>query len=88
MKPLGIEIALHYHCSAAEFPRLNAPACMEMCQFFVGHGLLRDGEEGGRRFEPTNGLKFYIEALLKTPLPRKVWVMPPFVGLEEAEAFP
>lgn len=76
MSPLGIEIGLHYHCIAVgDFPRLDAPACQEMVAWMVEAGLLNP-VNGDRRYEPTDGLRVWVEALCAVPFPVRRWILP------------
>lgn len=75
--PLYIEIALHY-CSGAEFPRLDAPACMEAAKQMADADLLAYTAPHGRRmFMAGPALDAWVEALCNVPFPVQRWVIPP-----------
>lgn len=79
MTPLYIEVALHYHCKADEFPRLHAPAVQDVIREFLLQGLLDCITGPGprdRMYKPTEGMRVLVDALCATPFPVKKWVMP------------
>jgi hypothetical protein len=80
MSPLEIAIALHYYWSPAPY---NGP--VDDCLFsatidkLLRAGLLRELDEpnqDGSRYERTEGLICYCEALCAMPFPVQRWVMP------------
>ncbi len=77
MTPLYIEIGLHYAVRCDEFPRLAAPACKQAVADFLDRGLLKRPEiDCGRDYEPTDGLKAWVDALCAVPFPVQLWVIP------------
>ena len=83
MYPLHIEILMHYHCCADEFPRLDAPACREVVNEFLAEGILRvrtDDENKARThwrtYEATERAETLVKALCAVPYPVQRWVMP------------
>jgi hypothetical protein len=78
VSPLYIEIALHYHIHSDDFPILRRESCAGRAAInkMVGAGLLAHRDTGARTYEPTEGLRVWIEALCATPFPERRWVMP------------
>lgn len=75
--PLYIEIALHYVCCVDDFPRKDAPACNGAIRDMESRGLIREVLiPGSRQFEPTEGLRMWVNELCKVPFPVNKWVMP------------
>lgn len=78
--PLAIEIMLHYHSRADDFPRLEASAVQETIAEFVAAGMLAEGPNTflnqRTKFHITEGGQMYVAALMAVPLPVQRWVMP------------
>lgn len=77
MTPLQIEILLHYHCCPGDYRDgdFAAPAVREAIDGFRDAGLLKDSGQG-RIYEPTDGVRAYVDALCAVPLPVLQWVVP------------
>jgi hypothetical protein len=73
--PLYIEIALHYVCSTGEFSRKDAPACKEAIDSLREAGLLR-WNDFDQQHEATEGLRVWVNALTRVPLPVIQWAIP------------
>jgi hypothetical protein len=87
MAPLYLMIALHYHCTAGEYPYVGAPAVESALAGLVEAGLLRKLDKPtpyGATFERTGGLAVYVKALCDVPFPVKVWQMPDRSGVKTA----
>jgi hypothetical protein len=79
MTPLMIQIGLHYHAMTNDFRDLDAPAIRDGIAAFVSAGLLRlsrPDDQFGRAYQPTDGLRVWVEALCAVPWPERVWRMP------------
>lgn len=82
MRPIDIEVLLHYYTRADDFRQgdFTAPAVRELIDSFrEKYGLLEHTPEGvgGRSaYRLTERGKFYIEALLAVPLPVSKWIIP------------
>lgn len=79
MSPLQIEILLHYYCSPGDYRDgdFSAPAVRETIDNFRGvDEMLRGCESGSRTYRLTDRGLAYVDALMRLPLPRKVWAMP------------
>lgn len=77
MTPLQIEIMLHYHCCASDYRDgdFSAPAVRDAIDDFRARGLLK--ESGNKRvYEPTEGVRLYVDALCAVPAPVQRWVIP------------
>jgi hypothetical protein len=77
--PLHIQIALHYYCFRTDWD-CSTPKHTEYVEDLCRAGLLeRSGwPHSSRRFEATDGLKAYVEALtaIKLPVLETRWVIP------------
>lgn len=81
--PLYIEIAVHYCCSAIDFPRLDAPAVQEAVADFLKAGLLEEthpDEVNRTAFAATEGLRLWVAALCAVPWPERKWVIEKNLG--------
>lgn len=77
MTPLQIEILMHYHCRTDDYRNgdFSASAVREAIDEFRNMGFLRDSGER-RIYEPSDGVRLYVETLCTIPLPVQRWVMP------------
>ncbi len=81
--PNDIEIMLHYFCTTADLPRLDAPAVQGTCEWLYKLGLLEQTifETGSpnvkiKHYQGNHeALGVYIDALRKVPLPTKKWII-------------
>jgi hypothetical protein len=73
--PLYIEIGLHYHARVNDYRDgdFSAPAVREALDTFVRLGLLLVGTSD-RRYEPTEGLRVWVDALCSVAFPEQRWV--------------
>ena len=82
VSPLEIEILLWYFCRAEDHKDARNPPPPQEAAFsrFVKDGYLRDNCADGKplievmRYEPTEKLHVYCEALCRVPEPRQEWV--------------
>jgi hypothetical protein len=68
--PLHIEIAVHYMCTAAPFPR-PSQAVTDFTNDLVNRGLLIPDAACENGYRTTEGLHAYVEALRSIPFPKK-----------------
>lgn len=73
MTPLQINMLLHFHCCADEFPNITAPAQVEAKQMFEREGLIKwaDG-----RTQLTERGEAFVKFLCSMPLPVASWAIP------------
>lgn len=79
-----IEIALWYHCRPTRDFRdgdLSAPAVAQALKQFCDGGLLTETyagavSDGVRRYQPTEALKVWVDALCSVRWPVQQWVIP------------
>lgn len=76
MSPLAIEIALHYHARAKDYPDLSPPAQQEIIDLFLANGFLVKANRIAEdvNYKPTTKLHAYCAALCEVPEPEKFWV--------------
>ena len=75
MTPLQIDILMHYHCRAVDYPDLSPPAQREAIKYFLENKFLQAEMPGERTmYAPTEKLHVYCEALCNVPEPRQIWV--------------
>jgi len=79
--PLMIEIGLHYHAFMSDYRDgdFGAPAVKEAIAGFLRAGLLKPTPGGPRAYEPTEGMRVWVEALCAVPWPEQVWRIPDHV---------
>lgn len=81
MTPLQIQILLHYHAYASDYPNLHPPAQQEAVAYFLNSGFLEKTEleenmaADTPNYRPTEKLHVYCDALCKVPEPRQKWVV-------------
>ena len=76
MTPLQIKIALHYHGCADDYPELSYPAQQDALSLFLQEGLLvKLNDDEKVKYEATERLHVYCEALQRINLPRQTWVV-------------
>lgn len=81
MTPLEIDILMHYHCRAEDYPNLTPPAQQSALQYFLTNGYLEKTElhedmpAKTMNYTPTEKLPVYCEALCKVPEPKQVWIV-------------
>lgn len=76
MTPFQIEIILHHHCSAADFPRYGAPLYGPTVSDLIHDEILTDHPDG--RIRTTHLGKALVEMWCSTPLPVQRFVDPRF----------
>lgn len=80
MTPLQIEILLHYYAISEDYREgdFSAPAVRDAIDEFRHElNLLElDASDGEREYKLTRRGEFYIESLLKIPLPVSEWKIP------------
>ena len=83
--PLHLLIAIHYHASgsgedyAAGTPHGESSGTAGCIEDLVAAGLLKENHGASavrRKYEPTDGLTVFIDALCHVPFPELVWVIP------------
>lgn len=81
MTPFTLDIILHYYGHADDHPVLqkNPPIWAETRDWLIGHDILLPvpvGVESRATYCLTEKARSYVRALLDTPFPVQVWVMP------------
>ena len=74
MTPNDIEILIHYHCSRAPFPRINAPASQDAIEMFCKENILKIEDAENNVYETTPKGKALVELLCRTEFPRSIFV--------------
>lgn len=80
MTPLAIDILMHYHCRADDYPHLSPPAQQKLIDYFLSDDYLVNNSVANRarehpKYLPTDKLHFYCEALCAMPEPVQKWVI-------------
>lgn len=79
MTPLMVQIGIHYVAMADDFRDLDAPAIKDAIEAFRSAGLLRPTSAGAafqRLYQPTDGLRIWVDAICSVPWPEQKWSMP------------
>jgi hypothetical protein len=79
MTPLEIDILLHYYSRGGDYREgdFSAPAVREAIDnFSKREEMLRPCESGSRTYALSERGMAYVDALMRLPLPRRVWLMP------------
>jgi hypothetical protein len=71
MSPSDIEVLLHFHRTAEDHPRMEAPAVKEAIRSFVANGLMTRTLDG---YGLTQRGQAHVLQLCETPWPTAAWV--------------
>lgn len=74
MTPYEIDILLHYHCRAGDYPH-DAPILRDTMECFMAQGLIAENPLAEARYEMTDRGHAYCQALQRVGLPESRWVM-------------
>jgi hypothetical protein len=77
--PVFIEIALWYYCRAEDHPRIRdhySGPYRDAVEELVEAGMLIPIPGDGVSYEPTAGLRMYVDTICAVPLPIQAWTMP------------
>jgi hypothetical protein len=80
MSPLALKVLLHYYVTPAHFDKNRAHDLeVDAIAQFIRDGLLQARQSGDHdwdAYEITEKGRFYVEAMLGTPLPVQEWRIP------------
>jgi len=74
MSPNDLEILIHCYCHPEPHPRINAQAVQETLTRFLEDGIIKGLGPNSDLFVTTHKGAAWLQAILKTPYPRQVWV--------------
>lgn len=79
--PLTIEMMLHAYCSAAPWPRKDAPACVEVHSWLRVYELIEDEAttsdwKWDGMMKATEKGRAWVHLICSTPVPIQTWVDP------------
>ena len=74
MSPSNLEVLIHYHCTASQHLRYEAPAIIEATKKFLRDDIIKVdyGNESG--YSTTEKGRAWLSMILKTPYPTQCWV--------------
>jgi hypothetical protein len=84
--PLEIKIAMHYWALVGDYEdgkgeHWNSPAVQSILGSFVHDGLLkRAGNEVMEKYQRTDALGVWVDAICAVPKPVQMWIIPPMSG--------
>lgn len=89
--PLKIMIGLHYWTTPTPYAEhdpghANSPAVRDAVQDFINAGMLVEREtpgEYGSKYEATDAMRVWVEALCSVRWPVQVWVVPSALPRQE-----
>lgn len=73
LSPCDLEFLLHCYYCPAVYERINAPAIQEARDYFLANDIIKP-VPNELFFTTTEKGKFWINEILKTPMPVQKWV--------------
>jgi hypothetical protein len=78
MTPFELDILFYYYSHADDHPVVteNPPIWVQTRDWFIDQNLLQHGGAFDRAYSITERGQFYINEVLKIPLPVRTWAIP------------